>query len=278
MNNLLSFSSVKLEPFSKEGAPWKPSSGFVVEAGGRYYLITNWHAVAGRKILADEQPEPTGDPYTVKISIHLHSGEGERLFPLHMSARQMITIPLYDDNGIPRWIEDQSSAQQNPMVDVVALPIEQRQIASSFGGILPGPYGPYSHPGPLAKKTNYWTKVSAIPLSAIETDVDYSPSDAIHIIGYPLGWLPEGIKNYNSAFWHTSFIASEIFEHGINGATIFFVAPGAPEGMTGSPVVGAKGDRLKLLGVYSDRFIEEFGANAGLVYDAQLVKKLVGAS
>jgi len=42
-------------------------------------------------------------------------------------------------------------------------------------------------------------------------------------------------------------------------------------------VVGTKGDRLKLLGVYSDRFTEEFGANAGLVYDAQLVKKLVGA-
>ena len=48
--------------------------------------------------------------------------------------------------------------------------------------------------------------------------------------------------------------------------------------MTGSPVVGMKNDRLKLLGVYSDRSTEEFGANAGLVYGAWLVKELIGAS
>jgi hypothetical protein len=272
MNNMLSFSSVKLEPFSKEGAQLKPASGFVVEAGGRYYLITNWHVVSGRKLLADEQQEPAGGPYTVKISIHLHSGEGERPFPLSMGARQLITIPLYDDNGIPRWVEDQSSEEQNPMVDIVALPIEQRQIVSSLSGILPGPY---SRTGPWTKNTNYWTKVSAIPISAIETDVEYGPSDAINIIGYPLGWILEGINSYSSAFWQTSFIASEIFEHGLIGANIFFVDPRAPEGMAGSPVVGTKRDRLKLLGVYSDRSIEEFGTNAGLVYDARLVKKLI---
>jgi len=273
MNNLLSFSSVKLEPFSKEGAQLKPTSGFIVEAGGRYYVITNWHVVSGRKIPAEEQQEPADRPYLIKISIHIHSGEDERTFPLSMSARQMITIPLYDDNDIPRWVEDQSSKQRNPIVDVVALPIEQRQIVSSSGGILPGFYSPT---GPLAKKTNYWSKVSAIPLSTIETDVDYGPSDAVNIIGYPLGWMPEGIEGYNSAFWQTCFIASEKFDHGIRGANIFFVDRRAPEGMTGSPVVGAKGDRLKLLGVYSDRFIEEFGAHAGLVYDARLIKKLVG--
>lgn len=50
MNNLLSFSSVKLELFSKDGAHLKPASGFLVDAGGQYYLITNWHVVSGRNI------------------------------------------------------------------------------------------------------------------------------------------------------------------------------------------------------------------------------------
>jgi hypothetical protein len=48
--------------------------------------------------------------------------------------------------------------------------------------------------------------------------------------------------------------------------------------MTGSPVIGMKNDRLKLLGVYSDRSTAEFGADAGLVYGAWLMKELIRAS
>ena len=55
--------------------------------------------------------------------------------------------------------------------------------------------------------------------------------------------------------------------------------------MTGPPVVGMKNDRIKLLGVYSDRSREEFGANAGLVggipgerIDGTLNRYLLGLS
>jgi hypothetical protein len=48
--------------------------------------------------------------------------------------------------------------------------------------------------------------------------------------------------------------------------------------MTGSPVVGLKNDDLKLLGVYSDRSTAEFSANAGLVWNAWLVKELISSS
>ena len=48
--------------------------------------------------------------------------------------------------------------------------------------------------------------------------------------------------------------------------------------MTGSPVVGMKNDCIKLLGVYSDRSTAEFGANAGLVCGAWLVKQLISIS
>ena len=58
----------------------------------------------------------------------------------------------------------------------------------------------------------------------------------------------------------------------------FFIDPCALEGMTGSPVVGMKNDRLKLLGVYSDSSTAGFGANAGLVWDAFLVKELIRAA
>jgi hypothetical protein len=48
--------------------------------------------------------------------------------------------------------------------------------------------------------------------------------------------------------------------------------------MTGSPVIGMKNDRMKLLGVYSDLSTAEFGASAGLVYTAWLVKELIRTS
>lgn len=48
--------------------------------------------------------------------------------------------------------------------------------------------------------------------------------------------------------------------------------------MTGSPVIGVKNDRMRLLGVYSELSTAEIGGNAGLVYAAWLVKELIRAS
>lgn len=123
-----------------------------------------------------------------------------------------------------------------------------------------------------------WSKISAIPLSAIDTDVEYGPPDPVHVIGYPHDWAPDGKDRTSSAFWRTSFIASEIYEAGMSRADTFFIDPCAPAGMTGSPVVGMKNDQLKLLGVYSDRSTAEFRANAGVVYGAWLLNELIGAS
>jgi hypothetical protein len=81
MNNPLSFSSLRLDRFSKDGVRLKPASGFVVEAGGRYYLITNWHVLSGRDISAPGRQEPVIEPYTLKTSIHTNGGQGEKSAP-----------------------------------------------------------------------------------------------------------------------------------------------------------------------------------------------------
>jgi len=125
---------------------------------------------------------------------------------------------------------------------------------------------------------DYWTRISAIPISTIDTEVDYGPPDPVHVIGYPLGWAPAGPGKSSSAFWRTSWIASEIHEPGMTHGNIFFIDPCALEGMSGSPVIGMKNDQLKLLGVYSDRSFPEVGANAGLVWEAWLIKELIGIS
>jgi hypothetical protein len=272
MNNPLSYSSIKLDLYSKEGVRLKSASGFVVEAGSRYYLITNWHILSGRAIPASGPQEPVNEPYILKTSLHIHAGAGDKSAPISMGMWKRITVQLYDNNAAPAWIERPAHKPYHPIPDVVALPLQLDLTLRLFSGKIPGiNINKDSWPD----YADYWTKISAIHVSAIGTDVEYGPPDPVHVIGYPLGWAPEGADRSSSAFWRTSSIASETHEPGIKMANTFFIDPCAPQGMTGSPVVGLKNDRIKLLGIYSDRPTEEFGANAGLVWDAFLVKELI---
>lgn len=271
MHNLLSYSSLKLDLFSKEGIHLKSASGFVVESGNQYYLITNRHVLSGRDILGRGQQEPTVEPYTLKTSLNIYGATEKgkwRVPPNRRGAWKRITVQLYDDHKAPRWLERQVNEPYQPMVDVVVLPLQVNLNTDLFLRTVLG----------ATIEEDGWSKFSAIPLSAIDTDVEYGPPDTVYIIGYPLGWAPTGTDKASSAFWRTSSIASEINEIGRIQAGTFFIDPGAQEGMTGSPVVGMKNDRLKLLGVYSDSSTAEFGANAGLVWDARLVRELIGTS
>jgi hypothetical protein len=281
MNNPLSYSSVRLDLFSKQGNRLRSASGFVFEAGSQYYLITSRHVVCDRDIPADAQDKPVLEPYTMKTSIHSYGGEGEKTFPLSQGARQRMTVPLYGDDEMPRWIDLGTHKPQQPPVDVVALPLPVRwidtlkleQTLRQLGRIM---LAGMDELGPWVKSPPYWGKLSAISISAIDTDVDYGPPDTVHVIGYPLGWSPAGVDRSSSAFWRTSSIASEVQECGLGRPGTFLIDPAAPAGMTGSPVIGMKNDRLKLLGVYSDLSTADFGANAGLVWEARLLKELIG--
>jgi hypothetical protein len=274
MNNPLSYSSLKLDLFSKDGIRLKPASGFVVEAGSQYYLITNRHVVSSSDIPAGGQQEPMIEPYLLKTSIHIYSGVGEESHPFSMGIRKRMTVQLYDEKHMSKWIEHQATQNNQPLIDVVALPIQLDQFLRPP---IPGIQNTMSY-WPDSQPKHWWAKFSSIPLSAIDTDMEYGPPDAVYIIGYPLSWAPTGIDKSSTAFWRTSSIASELDEPGRTHANAFFIDPSAPEGMTGSPVVGMKNGRTKLLGIYSDSSTVEFGANAGLVWDALLVKELFGAS
>jgi len=96
MNNPLSFSSVKLDLFSRDGLGLKSASGFMVEAGDKHYLITNWHVLSGRDLSTPGPQEPAATPYLLKTSIHSYGGQGEERAPLSWGAWKRITLPLYD--------------------------------------------------------------------------------------------------------------------------------------------------------------------------------------
>jgi hypothetical protein len=282
MNNPLSFASVKLELFSKDGVRLNPASGFVVESGTQYYLITNWHVVSGRDLSARQVHDPAREPYTLKTSLQTY-GAAEKNDLFSRGVWNKITIRLYDDSNAPTWIESQANQRKQPLIDVVAVPIQWAQtFVSEVSKDVQMRKHLHDHAlralGPWANaipEPPIGGKLCAIPVSAIDTDVKYGPPDTVYTIGYPYGWSPAGTDRSSAAFWRTSSIASEINEPGMIQESGFFVDPPAPEGMTGSPVVGMKNDRMKLLGVYSDCSTAEFGANAGLVWDASLIKELI---
>jgi len=271
MNNPLSYSSLKLDRFARDGSRLASASGFVIDTGGKYFLITNWHVVSDKDLSTSGWQESVIKPYTLRTAIHTYGGRGEKNDPPQMGIRRRITVQLYDDNNEPRWIERWSNEQYQPMADVVAIPIESE---TTFNKYL------FAWPIEASNSNNVnaarWVKTSSIPISAIDTDVEYGPPDTVHIIGFPLGWTPTGADKSSSAFWRTSTMASERYEIGMN-PDVFFIDPPGLEGMTGSPVIGMKNNSVKLLGVYSENSAMEFGAHAGLVWDSVVLKKLIGA-
>lgn len=266
MNSLLSFSSVKLALVSKEEVALKPASGFVLEAGNQHFLITS------RQVVLEDGSAQDMKPLLLKTSIHFHSGHGQVTTPFSLGARKKVSVPLYDENGAPKWLE-YPGEEPTGLPDMIALPL-QLDLRLFGGPIVERDVEKKS----WVRDQSFWTKISAIPISAIETDVDYRPPDAVHVIGYPLGWAPEGTDRSSSAFWRTGFIASEMYESGMTRPHTFFIDPPAPQGMGGSPVIGLKNDRVKLLGIYSDHAATDFAAGAGLVWDAYLLKELIDAS
>lgn len=162
MSNPLSFSSIKLDIFSKDDIRLKPASGFVIETGNRFYIITNWHVISDKNFSATELHEPDIEPYILRTSLHIYGGEGENSFPLSWGQRKKITIQLYGDNNVPTWIEHYANRQNQPIVDIVALPIHLN--TSLLSGRIQGIN--------IDVSMGYWAKISAIPISTIDTDVE----------------------------------------------------------------------------------------------------------
>jgi hypothetical protein len=90
------------------------ATGFVVLHGGRHYLVTNWHAAAGRNPLDGAPMSLTGAVPDDLAVVHNVAGQLGQWAPKFE--------PLYDDSGDPLWLEHPAHGRK---VDVVALPLTQ---------------------------------------------------------------------------------------------------------------------------------------------------------
>lgn len=240
----LSACSLRLELVAK-GHPLGTATGFVVEETKEWYLITNWHVVAGRDPDTNQLLSSTGaTPDTIRIIHHLAGRLGT--WTLREEA-------FYDAGGNPRWVEH----PQGQMIDVVALPL---QAVDDEVAIYP------------------------LDLSLAETNMVPQPAMPVSIIGYPFGlatggawpiWKTGHIASDPDVDYgdRPAFLIDATTRGGMSGSPVVLRLSGGYQTRDGRFILAGGGLQTLFLGVYSGRIHGE--AEIGRVWRPRVVREIL---
>ncbi|MCW4002658.1 MAG: serine protease [Candidatus Bathyarchaeota archaeon] len=220
------------------------ATGFAVKKDASYYLITNWHVVTGRNPFDNNRPlSARGLADPNKLKVWFH---GQNLGS--WIAKE---IELINRAGDKLWLEHELPEQ----VDVVAIPFAVTEDI----------------------------RIYEIDLALADFDLMVYPSEAVSIIGFPMG-LTSGGK---FPIWKTGHIASDI-DIDWDGKPAFLIDATTKSGMSGSPVIAKRvslyqtshgnvvGNAARFLGVYSGREIGESGVEVGFVWKPRVISEILG--
>lgn len=217
----LSVTSLLVAPLAK-GTPIGTATGFVVQKGQNYYLITNWHVVTCRNPATNQSLDPKGrTPDQIAI---LHNMEGK------LGSWKWTREDLFDASSKPRWIEH---PQLGSKVDVVALPL------SHLDGVA----------------------VYPLDLALANTSVHLGPAEPVSIVGFPFGqtasaglaiWKSGTIAsdpdvNYEGT---PEFLIDATTRPGMSGSPVYARRIGSYMDASGNEIV-RPGLTDKFLGVYA---------------------------
>jgi hypothetical protein len=130
------------------------ATGFVVDHGGRSFLVTNHHVVTGQNVLTGEfLGRHAVHPEHVEIA---HNASG------HVGRHVLISEPLYDDRGRGLWWEHPIHGKR---VDVVALPLTSTAGADLY------PHDPWATNPPVALHVTSDVSVVGFPFGRSSNDL-----------------------------------------------------------------------------------------------------------
>jgi trypsin-like peptidase len=238
------------------------ASGFLWQHDGSAYLITNWHNVTGL--------DPINGQSLSKSAIQPTHVELPLLFKADttsdgrtMLKRKRYSIPLYNDGGVPSWLEHSVFGNR---VDVVAIKIAGMD-----------------------------SSLASLPVNSLGSFVDFEPQvgDDVFVLGYP-GGVDGG---HELAIWKRGSIASQpsvdidqlpkilvdtATRKGMSGAPVIVRRSGiiVPRGVTSTPdsLSGEEiiGQADTFLGVYSGRIGDDpMGLQLGIVWKASVIDEIV---
>ena len=229
-----------------KGEPLASATGFTVEHRAAYFLITNWHVLAGRHADTGAVLSESGSvPDEVRI-FHHGTALGKWL-----TRNEPLTTP----EGAQRWIEH----PQGNNVDVAALP-----LASIDGDI----------------------RIYPFDLSLADTDMLPEVAMPVSIIGFPLGlagpgkfpiWKTGHIAsephlNYND---QPVFLIDATTRPGMSGAPVVLKMNSGYRTKSGNVMI-AGGVRTLFLGVYSGRIHGQ--SEIGKVWRPKVITEILANS
>lgn len=226
------------------------ATAFIILHNGKFYLITNWHVIAGRDPHTGQAlSEHGGTPTKIEVWFVHIGGPG-------LTSWSPWTFDLVDGEGTPRWLEHPVHRRK---VDAVALPIDIPGQLTPLPYVLDAPSG------------------QSMILRA-------EVSDWVNIIGFPFGESSAGYF----AIWVKGAIASDMeIDH--DQLPCFLIDSRTREGQSGSPVVAyappgpatlsngtlalQETSIVRLLGVYSGRINRE--SDIGYVWKITAIREIL---
>jgi len=214
------------------------ATGFFCRYAARFFLVTNWHVVAGRHVETGRALHAS-QALPGTLVVHAYVTREPWAAPRTSTA---FVLPLYTEDGAPRWLEHPVFGAA---IDVVAFDLSDKLPA----GI----------------------EVYAIDLETeLARPFALAVMDQAFVTGYPLqaSTTPNSLPIYKSGT-----IASEpaVFD----SQPRIYIDGKTKSGMSGSPVVikpretGPEHETLRLIGIYSGRDRQEpseFEAELGIVW------------
>lgn len=219
-------------------------TGFVMLQGGRPYLVTNWHNLAGRNPTTGQPLSKTGGVPDEVIIMHNQKGRLGNWIP---RAEPVL------DNHVPLWMEHPKYGSK---VDVVALPLTNLDDVELY---------PYSlaHAGP---------------------DIAVPPADVLSIVGFPFGLTGGGaLAIWATGFMATepdidqfglpAFLVDCRGRPGQSGSAVIAHRNGGAVALADGGTGMFSGPITKFLGIYSGRINDQ--SDLGIVWKLSAISEIL---
>lgn len=221
-------------------------TGFVWEASGEFFLITNWHNVSGRDPFSGKHiAASAAEPDRLRIWWNQKGQLGQKLQKMEAT---------HSSNNEPLWWVHPQHGNQ---VDVVALPITPDANAEMY-------------------------PINRMPSDLLKLQIGMD----LYVLGYPFGIGPGGLPIWKRGSFASEpevferdkpyMLIDTASRPGMSGAPVIRRSWGTHFLESGNLSIG-QGTATKFVGVYSGRLAtsDPLDAQLGLAWPASLIEEII---
>ncbi len=222
-------------------------TGFVWDASGEFFLITNWHNVSGRDPFSGQHiSKTTAEPDRLRVWWNQKGKLGSKFAVEHA---------LHDPSGLPLWLVHPQHGNQ---VDVVALPVQPHANAEMY-------------------------PINGMPSEDLQIQIGTD----VFVLGYPFGIGPAGLPIWKRASVASEpeivdpdrpyMLIDTASRPGMSGSPVISRSWGTHQLEGGNLALGGSSVATRFIGVYSGRLAtnDPIDVQLGLVWPANFIADII---